>query len=69
MAKQAANSIKAKKQITEYTSQKVYSGMQNGFQVYNIVRKDTNELVSSGVTMKQFIRQFHPLTSYKMEPI
>jgi hypothetical protein len=68
MSKQTLKSIKAKKQISEYTSQRMYAGMQEGFQMYNIVRKTNSEVVGVG-TMKQFIRQFHPLTSYRLEPV
>jgi predicted nucleic acid-binding protein len=68
MARQTAKSLKAKKQISEYTSQAIYSQYQNGFQMYRVVKKLSGEVVGTGVTMKQFIRQFHPLSQYKLEP-
>lgn len=67
MARQSLKDLKAKKQISEYTSQKIYAGMQDGFQVYRVVKKSTKEVVGVGVTMKQFIRQFYPLTEYRLE--
>jgi hypothetical protein len=69
MGKQSANQLKAKKQISNYTSQAMYAGMQNGFQMYRVVRKSTNEVVGEQVTMKQFIRQFSPLTHFNLEPL
>lgn len=67
MARQSANTLKAKKQINEYVAQKNYRHMQVRNNFYNVY--DGKKLVAANLTMEQTVRQFHPITQFTLVPV
>jgi hypothetical protein len=69
VARQSGAALKAKKQVSEYTSQKMYAGMQQPFLLYNVLHKKDGTVVAANVTIKQFVREFVPITHFTLEPV
>jgi hypothetical protein len=67
MAKQQANVLKVKKQSSEAGAQMKYRDMQMRYNFYNVYKG--KKLVAANCTMVQAVRQFSPISQFRLEPV